>query len=469
MKINLKEVSGISVDSRAIEPGYIFVAIKGNMQNGHDYISAAIANGAKVIVHQDDIEKVEGVEYFKVLDARSALSELSQLLYPKQSKYIMGVTGTNGKTSIVHFVREILLELNKKIVSIGTMGVLGLLETIVTNINTLPAEKLHPLLQKIAENNIDYVAMECSSHGIDQHRIDQVKFSACGFSNLSQDHLDYHENMENYLQAKEKLFSLMKEGYAVLNTDIPEFERLANYCKKKNHKIIGYGKNRLKESANNVIINSIEHEGISQKVTWEINKVFYQTKLNLVGEFQVYNLACAIGLLMACEVNLDEIMQVLPSLKAVTGRMELVSTDRESNIFIDYAHTPDALVHALKTLKPVTKNRLIVVFGCGGNRDKEKRPLMGKIADEFADLVIITDDNPRNENPNIIRQEIIKGCKNYKEIPGREEAIEFAIKNLQVGDNLLIAGKGHENYQIIGDKTYEFSDISKVREIVNNL
>ena len=459
MEIDFKSVKGITVDSREVKPGFIFVAIKGVMQDGHDYIAKAIANGAKIIVHQDEVIKEPGITYIKVADSRVALAELVEQIYPKQPAYIMGVTGTNGKSSTVHFVREILKLLGKKSVSIGTLGVLGDLE-ISSKLTTPSIVEMHKILQQIAEHDIEYTALECSSHGIDQHRLDKVKFKACAFTNFSQDHLDYHHTMENYFQAKLHLFDLMKDGYAVLNSDIPEYETLSNYCLKHNHKIISYGKN----PDNDIVIKSIELLGTSQKTSWIIEGVHYENILNLVGEFQIYNIACAIGLLMSCGIDSSKIMPLLSELKTVTGRMELVTTHNGADIFVDYAHTPDALEHSLKTLRQATANKLWVVFGCGGDRDVEKRSIMGKIAQDNADMIIVTDDNPRNEDPAKIRQAILSSCSKAKEIGDRKEAIAYALSQIMPGDNLLIAGKGHENYQIISGKTMEFSDSKKVLE-----
>lgn len=466
MKIDIDKVKGIAVDSREVKPGYIFVAIKGTAQDGHNYIEKAIENGAKIIVHQDELEKQKpSVEYFKVNNSKVALADLVTKLYPKQPQYIMGVTGTNGKSSTVHFVREILNLLDKKAVSIGTLGVLGSLE-ISSKLTTPSIIEMHKILHSIAENDIDYVALECSSHGIEQKRLDKVNFTACAFTNFSQDHLDYHHTMEEYFKAKLQLFALMKKGYAILNVDIPEYDNLLHYCLDHGHQVICYGKFADQLAKFNIVIDSIEVRGIMQEVSWNIDGFHYKTTLNLVGEFQVYNVACAIGLLMACGVNFAEIMPLLPELKTVTGRMELVTIHNEASIFVDYAHKPDALEHALKTLRVATKNKLYVVFGCGGDRDQSKRPIMGKIAKDNADIVIVTDDNPRSEEPSSIRKEVLVNCNTAIEIANREKAIKYAISCLSPGDNLVIAGKGHENYQIIGDKTIEFSDSQKVLDII---
>lgn len=453
----------ISADSRVITQGDIFVAIKGNEIDGHDYIVKAIANGAKTIIHQDPLNEIPGITYIKVDNSRLALSEFAAKIYPKQPKYILGVTGTSGKSSVVHFVRKLLQLLGKKAVSIGTLGVLGDL-AIASDLTTPSTEDLHRILQQIAENNIDYAAIECSSHGIEQHRLTNVNFSACAFTNLSQDHLDYHHNMAQYFAAKKQLFEFIKPAVAVLNSDIPEFAELRKTCAK--HRLICYGKSADAD----IQISSITPTNNGQIVEWRIDGTNYQSKINLVGEFQIYNLACAIGLLMSVDIKHQQIIPLLEKIETVTGRMELVATHNNANIFVDYAHKPDALLNVLKTLKVSTANNLSVVFGCGGNRDKEKRKIMGKIACDIADQVIVTDDNPRTEDPLSIRAEILKGCgRKAIEIADREQAIIYAMKQLMPGDNLIIAGKGHENYQIIGKNKIYFSDAEIVRNLLNDL
>jgi UDP-N-acetylmuramoyl-L-alanyl-D-glutamate--2,6-diaminopimelate ligase len=461
---DLDGITGVTADSRLVKPGSIFVAINATLQDGHKYIDKAIEAGAAVIIHEKEIEKRGNVRFIAVNSSRLALSEIAAQLYPKQPKYILGVTGTSGKSSTVHFVREILKLLKHKSVSIGTLGVVGDVD-ISSSLTTPSAEELHRILHKIDDNNIGYAALECSSHGIEQDRISSVKFHACGFTNFSQDHLDYHLNMAEYFSSKKRLFDIMEPGYAVLNVDIPEFNDLVDACDK--HKIICYGKQTSKVAVHNIIIKSILQEGAIQKVAWQIDGELYESRLNLVGEFQVYNLACAIGLLMSSNIEIKDIMQLLSLLNTVTGRMEMIANYNGAGIFIDYAHKPDALLNILKTLRLTTKNKLWIVFGCGGERDREKRKLMGEIACEYADKVIITDDNPRNENPAFIRQEILDGCNDKAmEIENRKNAINYALSNLNNGDNLVIAGKGHENYQIIGNETIEFSDIAVVKALI---
>jgi UDP-N-acetylmuramoyl-L-alanyl-D-glutamate--2,6-diaminopimelate ligase len=458
---DINSVTGVTADSRLVKPGYIFVAVKATLQDGHQYIERAITAGAIIIVHQDEVIKKNDIDYIKVKHSRLALSEIAAQLYPDQPKYILGVTGTSGKSSTVHFIREILSLLKHKAVSIGTLGMVGDLK-MEPKLTTPAADELHPMLQNICHNNIDYAALECSSHGIEQDRVASVKFAACGFTNFSQEHLDYHNNMEEYFAAKKRLFNIMKSGYAVLNSDILEFNDLLSSC--KNHKIICYGKNKVKEAKHNIIILSITKNALIQKVKWKIDNELYESDLNLVGEFQVYNLSCAIGLLMAARIDIKDIMPLLPLLNTVTGRMELVDNYNGAGVFVDFAHKPDAILNILKTLRTTTKNNLWIVFGCGGDRDRDKRRVMGKIACDIADKVIITEDNPRTEEPSSIRKEILQGCNSRAiEVQGRKNAIEYVMEKLMPGDNLVIAGKGHEDYQIIGTEKIKFSDIEVVK------
>lgn len=464
-KIDLKEFVGISSNSKEVEPGFIFVAISGEKVDGHKFIKNAIENGATLIVHQDEIVKQENVKYLKVNDTRLALSKLSSQVYPKQPKYILGVTGTSGKSSTVNFIREILKLLGKKAISIGSLGILGDIEYKPSSLNTPMPEFLHKVLDRATNENIDYVAIECSSHGIEQNRIASLKLSACGFTNFSQDHLDYHNTMEEYFAAKMKVFSLMDPCYVVLNKDINEFKRILEFTTK--HKVIAYGKEKYEFAVHNIIIKSILVEKDKQLIELEIDGKTHKTELNLLGDFQVSNLACAIGLLMTAEINIEDIIKVVPMISTVPGRFEQVGTYNGANIFVDHAHKPDALEKVLINTRKFTKNNLWVVFGCGGDRDSEKRPLMGKIACEYADKIVITDDNPRTEDPFKIREAIIKSCSgDFIEISDRESAIKYAIERLIPGDNLIIAGKGHENYQIIGREEVYFSDQEVARKYI---
>ncbi len=458
------KLEGIAVDSRQVKPGYAFVAIKGIEQDGHNFIKQAITNGAILIIHQDDIEKQQNIEYLQVKDSREYLSFLAAEVYARQPKYILGVTGTSGKSSVVHYIREILKLLKKKSVSIGTLGILGDLE-MQSSLTTPATIDLHQILDKIATSGIEYTAIECSSHGIDQHRLTSVKFTACGFTNFSQDHLDYHLNMQEYFSVKKRLFNIMDSGYAVLNTDIPEYKELYQYCLAKGHKIITYGKSEVAD----IRIFSITQQDTVQKIALKIENFTYSTEVRILGEFQIYNIACAMGLIATTGISYKEIIDFLPHLDAAPGRLDFVASYNNAKIFVDYAHKPEALRQVLINVRAITENKLYVLFGCGGNRDQSKRQLMGEIACQLADYVIITDDNPRNEDPTTIRQGILSGCNEKAiDIGNREAAIAYSLKQLKPGDNLLIAGKGHENYQIIGNTQLYFNDKEKIQQFLQD-
>lgn len=445
-----KRISGISNDSRKIEPGFAFVAIKGEVFDGHNFIDIALEKGASFIIYESDITQ-NGKNFFRVENSRKAFSLLASHFYNKQPENIIAITGTNGKTSIVSFFEQILTNLGLKSASIGTIGIKGFKAE--TSLTTPDPVTLYKLLRDASSNKIKYLALEASSHGLKQNRLDGVHLKAAGFSNFTQDHLDYHGSFENYFKAKMILFTeILQKGYAILNADIPEYEKIREICIKKGHSIISYGR-----KGEQIKLFDINNNLQSQIFTYQIDNTKYKTEVNLVGEFQIYNILCAIGFALSVGVKADEIVKTLPKLEYVNGRMEKLNI-KNKDVYVDYAHSPDALEKALKSLRPYVKSRLIVLFGCGGNRDKEKRPVMGKIAKDNADLVIITDDNPRNEKPNLIRAEIFKACPGAIEINERQNGIEYALSEMQKGDVLLIAGKGHEDYQIIGDKKMPFSD-----------
>lgn len=455
MDINfkLKEIAtnahGITIDTRSIAPGDVFVAIKGEKFDGHDFINDALSKGAKYVVCQDS--NIEDQRIIKTQNTRRSFSLLSSYFYKDQPENIVAVTGTNGKSSTVWFYKQIIDYLGSQAVTIGTMGVAGIKGE--CNLTTPDAKSFFSILKDCYDQNIKYVAFEASSHGLYQHRVDGVKIKAAGFTNFTQDHMDFHKTLDHYFSSKIYLFTdILQSGFAVINTDIPEYDRIFSICKAKGHQIITYGR---KESD----IRLLETHLLSTetRVILSIENVQYDIKLGLIGDFQIYNLICAIGLVRACGFSYAQILSVLSQILPVEGRIQKVN-DVRRNIYIDYAHTPDALEKALSAIRPYVNNRLLCLFGCGGNRDSSKRKLMGEVAEKNSDITIITDDNPRHEDPKLIRKQILEGCPNAYEIEGREVAIKEAIRLMQEGDILLIAGKGHENYQIIGDKKLDFSD-----------
>ncbi len=442
------EISGITNDSREVKKGFLFFCSAA--KNREKYIKQAEDNGAAAIV---------GDEAIKVENIYEAMAVAASRFYARQPKHIMAVTGTNGKTSVVTYVSELVEMLGQKAASLGTIG-LTIGKEHFKGENTTPgAIEIHQILDDLCERGVDYMAFEASSHGIDQHRIDGVKLHIAGFTNLTQDHLDYHHNMANYFRAKEVLFTklLDKDGIAVLNADVPEFENL----KKCGRKIISYGRN-----ADDLKLVSNEVEGNKQKFAVEVGGKRHEITISVAGYFQVMNILCAIGLVWASGFEIEKIMECVKDLKAPCGRLDLAGVYNGADIYVDYAHTPDALENALKALHNHVRSKLAVVFGCGGNRDKTKRPIMGRIAHELADRVYVTDDNPRFEDAAVIRREVLSGCPKGIDAGDRENAIRMAMAELKPGDVLLLAGKGHETTQVVGDEEIEFSDIGKVKELI---
>ncbi len=464
MDINkiLGSIEGIEDNSNKVKKDFIFFALSGLNTHGEKYIDQAIKNGARYIV-VDQNSKVEvkkdNVKIIKTENPRKFLSEILSLHYTEKPENIVAVTGTNGKTSVVNFYQQICHLLTFKSASIGTLGIIDSNNQFKSkdspNLTSPSPIELHKILKKPHEKKVTHVAIEASSHGIYQHRIDYLNFKAVGFTNFSQDHLDYHLTLQEYFNAKLKIFSEVLESgkYAILNTDISEFDILNQTCKNRNIKVIEYGK----KAKDLEILCSTDGE-------WKINafgkKYLLDSKIK--GEFQLYNILCSIGLAIACELPIDHVINIVSKIKAAKGRLELARNYRGAEIYIDYAHTPGSLKTVLQTLRKSCKGKLHVLFGCGGQRDTSKRKLMGSIANDLADHIIITDDNPREENASLIRQQISKFCPKGYEIEGRTNAIKYAINDLKDNDILVIAGKGHENYQIIGKDKIHFSDFEEV-------
>ena len=482
----------IATDSRKIAPGSIFIALSGHNHDGHEYISSAISNGAIYIVAEKYPEEIginggrlltqyadesptiatfeldngqgQLVIWDVVKSSRLAYANWARQRFPKQPEHVVAVTGTNGKTSTAWFYQQILALLERPSAFIGTLGALSNVplpeEITKASLTTPDPLLLHEQLDSMTDAGVKYVAIEASSHALDQNRLVAVKFKAAAFTNFTQDHLDYHHDMESYFQAKQKLFNqlLSSSAVAVLNKDIPQFPQLMAICAARGIGVITYGASEAD------ITGHVQELGI---ISLRVMGRQFSIKFKPVGDFQVYNLMAAIGLLIAVGVAIEEIISVISKLYAPLGRMELVATHNNGAIYIDYAHTPDALMRVLQAQRVATSGRLFVVFGCGGNRDAEKRPLMGEIANTYADVVVITDDNPRLEDPAKIRNDILSACSGALEIANRETAIAYAVAQLEPGDSLLIAGKGHENYQIIGNEILHFSDHEQVLKNIN--
>lgn len=460
------DIKGITSNSLQAKEGFVFVALQGEKTDGNKYIPQAIKNGAVVIISKNQQLTTNNIY---TTNPRLALAKMAANFYVKQPEHIVAITGTDGKTSTADFFRQLIALGGKKSASMGTLGVIeGSGKNLYEGTLTTPdAVELHKILAELAENNIQNIAIEASSHGLSQYRLEGVSLEAAAFTNIARDHLDYHHTEQAYFEAKDRLFSevLGVGKTAVLNADDARFLELKSICAMHNNRVIDFGKN-----AEQFQILEINPHGDGQKVLLKLFGKEYNIEVPLVGAFQVMNILAALGLIVGTGGNVEGYLSYIPQLKGVSGRLEKVARlANGASIFIDYAHTPMALENILKTLRPHTQNKLITVFGCGGDRDAGKRPLMGVIASKFSDFAIVTDDNPRGEEPAKIREAVLAGGTNLKEIGDRKEAIYCAVQQLQKGDVLVIAGKGHEKMQIIGDKHLPFDDAEVARCVVMEL
>ena len=441
-----------SINSKKVNKNDIFFAIEGSKQSGSLYSSEALSKGAYKVVTSKNIRNKN---YLIVKNVKKFLAEACSVKYKEKPKNIIAVTGTNGKSSVANFYFQILKNLKINSAAIGTLGIFYKNKVKRINLTTPDIITIHKELNFLKKKKIDNVCLEASSHGLHQNRLDGINFTAGIFTNFTQDHLDYHKNLKNYLQAKLYLFSslLKKNSFAILDTDIPEFSIISKICKKRKIKILSFG------SKGNAI-KLISHYYFGKKQIIKINFLnkIYNIKLDLIGDFQIKNLFAAILASYLSVKNPDQIINVLSKIRSATGRMQYVGNKKKSAVVVDYAHTPDALKKSLQTLAKQFNKKVDVVFGCGGDRDKGKRYKMGKIANQFASKIYLTNDNPRSENPTSITKQIKTGCSRAKIILDRKIAIKTAINNLNTESNLLIAGKGHENYQIINNQKKYFSD-----------
>ena len=476
-KLNFKkfnpDIQGIHCNSQKISKNFIFVAIKGEKNDGHKYIDEALKKGAIFIVIESKKAKKslqkKKINFIFTKNSKLFLSKIASNFYINQPKKISAVTGTNGKTSVAFITQEIWKNCNIKSASIGTLGLISDKYKKKLKLTTENSIEFHKLLSILHKKKINHICCEASSHGLDQHRLDNIKLDVAAFTNISQDHFDYHKNFENYFNSKMKLFLkiLKKDGIAIINSDLPETRKILNLCKKKKIKTFTYGY----KSKDLKLVTYYEDNNHQKIIINYKNKIFSYT-ISMIGDFQVYNSLCAICLVYFSGISINKCLKAIKKIRQIPGRLESIKipskTKKKISIFIDYAHTPDALKKALQALK---KNsiKLSVVFGCGGDRDKKKRPLMGEIASRFANKVYVTDDNPRHESAKKIRKEIISHCPKAIEIKSRYLAIKTAINNCGEGENLLIAGKGHEDYQIIGKKIYKFSDKNTVLKLLKNI
>ncbi len=453
----MKKYTNATDNSREVLPGGLFISMPAD--NAQNYLNDAKEHGAAAVIIPSDstLAVPKDIVVIKSDDIAADSAKIAAEYYPDAPKHICAITGTKGKTSIVSFIVQILKMLGKNAASIGTLGIISE-KWIESGTNTTPfVIKLRQWMSKLANNGVEYLAVEASSHGIEQKRLEYINFDAVGFSNLSRDHLDYHKTMENYFNAKARLFSDFNYKTAVINYD----DEFSSQIKKHNNaRLISVGFNGLEIK---ILAARVLPDG--QEIELNYFGKIIQIKATLIGEFQIYNALMAIGLVIGMGINKDDlpIERIFENLRAPAGRAEFVGKTKTGGaVFIDYAHTPESLEQIIESLRKHTSNRLHILFGCGGNRDTGKRPMMGEIAAAKADVIYITDDNPRMEDAGEIRKQIIAACKNGIEIANRADAIRTAVNGLSDGDILIIAGKGHEDYQIIGKEKTHFSDREEV-------
>ena len=467
-------VTGLAVDSREVKDGYLFAALPGSRVHGGEFIQYALRMGAGAILTDAKGAQI-AAEFLSLSDAalivaedpRQTLAYAAALWFGAQPEVMVAVTGTNGKTSVSSFCRQIWTEMGFDAINLGTTGVEGAFEAPLAHTTPDPIT-LHRVLAAAEAEGVTHAAMEASSHGLDQGRLDGVRIQAAGFTNFSQDHLDYHESFEAYFNAKAGLFDrvLPEDGVTVLNMDDPAVARVAEMARVRGQDLITVGR----MPGCDLQLQAQRFEATGQELRFDWKGRVQQVRLPLIGGFQAENVLLAAGLVIAAGADAAEVFETLPRMRTVKGRMQLAATrSNGAAVFVDYAHTPDAVATALAALRPHVMGRLVAIVGAGGDRDTAKRPLMGRAAAENADLVIVTDDNPRSEDPATIRAAVMQGAPEAIEVGDRAEAILRGVDILGPGDALLICGKGHETGQIVGEDVFPFDDSEQASVAVSAL
>lgn len=458
------EIRGLTSDSRRVEPGFLFAALPGAKGDGVGFVADAVGRGAvAVLAGRGALSSAErpGVPVIETADARRALALMAARFEGAQPEHVVAVTGTSGKTSTAAFCRQIWTAAGLKAASIGTTGVVSPTRDDYGTLTTPEPVALARLMRELADEGVTHAAMEASSHGLDQRRLDGVRLRAAGFTNLGRDHLDYHPDIETYFAAKMRLFDtlLPKGSPAVIFADDRYSNPAVDVAQRAGAAVMTVGRN-----GGFLCLKRLEHERHRQIAEIAAAGKLHRIVLPLAGEFQMSNALVAAGLAIAGGVNVDAALEALEGLEGAAGRLQLAGTTRAgAPVFVDYAHKPEALENVLEAVRPFTTGRVSVVFGCGGDRDRGKRPIMGEIAARLADRVIVTDDNPRSEVPAAIRAAILEAAPDAEEIADRRAAIRAAVEDAGPGDTVVIAGKGHENGQTVGDTTLPFSDMDEVR------
>lgn len=459
------EITGLSADSRKIDKGMLFVALAGTKADGAAYVADAVARGAAAIVAGHALDA--GVPVVVVDNPRRFLALAAANFYGRQPATMVAVTGTAGKTSVASFTRQIWAAAGHAAAQIGTTGVVSPTRNEYGSLTTPDPIGLHALLAELADEGVTHAAMEASSHGLDQSRLDGVRLSAAAFTNLGRDHMDYHPTVEAYMAAKMRLFDtlLPKGAPAVIFADDPWSAEAIRVATEAGHKVLTVGRN-----GQFLALKRVEHFRHKQVAEVHVGGEIFEVHIPLAGDFQIANALVAAGLAIATGVPAALAMKALEKLQGASGRLELVGQSKQGALaYVDYAHKPDALENVLTSVRPFTTGRVIAVFGCGGDRDKGKRPIMGEIACRLADIVIVTDDNPRSEVPAVIRSEIMAAAPKAIEIGDRAQAIRAGVAMLSAGDTLIVAGKGHEEGQTVGDVTLPFSDHAELRKALEEL
>ena len=459
MTTGVQEFRGLAADSREVKPGFLFAALAGTKTDGARFIEDAVKRGAVAVLgapsSADDARRL-GVRFISDPNPRLRLAQLAADFYDAQPACVAAVTGTNGKTSVASFLRQIWAFQGRRAASLGTIGIDAPSGHVSLGHTTPDPVRLHAELARLKSEGVEHLAMEASSHGLDQFRLDGVRIAAAGFTNITRDHLDYHATFENYLAAKLRLFAeLVKNGgAAVVNADAEHAADFISVSKRRGLRLLTVG-----QRGEDLRLVAQSPHARGQDLTLSYQAREHRIALSLAGLFQASNALVAAGLALGVGDPPERVFAALETLKGAPGRLELVARTRDgAAIYVDYAHTPDAIVTVLTALRPHVQGRLHIVFGCGGDRDRGKRPLMGEAATRYADVAIVTDDNPRSENPAAIRREILAAAPGAREIGGRADAIREAVAGLAAGDALVLAGKGHEDYQIVGTTVLPFSD-----------
>lgn len=457
------QVAGLTADSRAVKPGYVFAALRGSKADGAKFVDDAIAKGAVAVIASADaaLTVPNSVVVLRAAEPRRAFALMAARFYGAQPRVTVAVTGTNGKTSVAEFTRQIFATCGRAAASLGTIGLVKPDGGVYGSLTTPDPVALHRTLAELAGEGVTHLSLEASSHGLDQHRLDGVRLTAGAFTNLGRDHLDYHATEAAYLAAKMRLFAeVLEPGQtAVVNTHSTHAAQVIAAAKARGLQVLTTG-----AQGEDLKLVSLARDGFAQRVTVQHDGRDYDMRFPLLGAYQVENALVAAGLAIAAGEDAASAIAAIGRLEGVSGRLEIAGERDGALVIVDYAHKPEALGAALDALRPFATGRLVCVFGCGGDRDRGKRPIMGRIAAEKADVVIVTDDNPRSERPDAIRAEILAAATGAREIGDRGEAISAAVGLLGPGDVLLVAGKGHETGQIVGDKVLAFSDQDAVRE-----